>query len=221
MQKKQNAGMDEYVKAFQSGEERGFVFFFNQYYKTLCLFSYRLTKKTEIAEEIVGDAFIKLWERHEGFSHPLAIKSFLYTVCKNMSFTWLHKQRRDEINKEQHAIIRNIDEPGVLHHMIAAEVYTELYNAIDTLPTQCKKIFKMHLLQGKNYSEIAQELNLSVSTVWNQKARAIKLLKQRASLSLIIFLTLYYHPETYSKFDTPISQLQYINSEASSAILSL
>lgn len=180
----------QYIEAFQNGEEKGFNFFFRLHYKALCLYSFRITGNQEVAEEMVQDAFIRLWERHENFNHPIVLKSFLYTVCRNGSLNWLRSQKRETLNIKQLAYISSEIEPDMQHNMIAAETYAEIYRAINMLPPQCKKIFRMLFFEGKNFRQVAKELNLSVSTVRNQKARALMLLKQKVPLNLLILFIL-------------------------------
>lgn len=171
--------IDEYLQSFRKGEEKAFNFFFNLHYASLCLFCFRIIKDKEASEEIVQDAYLKLWERHENFYHASALKSFLFTVCKNASLDWLRSRRKETLNKQQLTYISGSSETNILHHMIAAEVYADIHAAMNTLPPQCRTIFRMLFLEGKDYQQIAAELSLSVSTIRNQKARALTLLKNR------------------------------------------
>lgn len=172
----------DYVSLLRNGEEKAFNFFFHLHYAALCLFCFRIIKDKEAAEEIVHDAYLKLWKRHENFYHASALKSFLFTVCKNASLDWLRSRRKETLNKQQLSYISGTSEVSVLHHMIAAEVYADIHAAMNTLPPQCRKIFRMIFLEGKDYEQVAAELSLSVSTIRSQKARAVTLLRERVRL---------------------------------------
>lgn len=176
----------DYVLLLRNGEEKAFNFFFNLHYAALCLFCFRIINDKEASEEIVQDAYLKLWERHENFYHASALKSFLFTVCKNASLDWLRSRRKETLNKQQLSYISRSSEASVLHHMIAAEVYADIHAAMNTLPPQCRKIFRMIFLEGKDYEQVAAELSLSVSTIRNQKARALTLLGSRINLDDLI-----------------------------------
>jgi RNA polymerase sigma-70 factor (ECF subfamily) len=76
--------------------------------------------------------------------------------------------------------------------MIESELYHEIFIAINTLPPKCSQIFKMLYIEGKDYLQIARELNLSINTVRNQKARGILLLRQRLSMTITATLLLHY-----------------------------
>lgn len=56
---------------------------------------------------------------------------------------------------------------------------SEIYAAVDALPSKIKVVFQKSFLEGKDGTEIAAELKVSSLTVRNQKSRAIELLRQK------------------------------------------
>ena len=83
------------------------------------------------------------------------------------------------------------NEKDAFERMAETETYREIFIALNTLPPQCRKIFSMLFIEGKEYQQIADELNLSIATIRSQKARAIMLIKQRLALCwpLLVLLT--------------------------------
>lgn len=165
---------------FQQGKEKGFNHFYHLLYPALLYYAFRIINDKPAAEDIVEEAFIKIWERHSGFSHPQVIKTWLYTTVRNACINTL-KER--EI-KERHAdniAYENQDahEPGHLNNMIIAEVVADVHAVLEVLPRECRRIFKMLYVGGKSTRQVADELKLSISTVKNQKARGIHILKNR------------------------------------------
>lgn len=185
MQHKNKETIGDYIRSFQNGEEKGFNFFFHEYYVALCYFSFQVIKEKSIAEEIAGDALMKLWERRENFDNLPTIKSFLYTATRNASLNVLRIQRRNNQRAKELLYLSNENEANVIHQIVETETYREIHLALKTLPPQCKKIFQMIFLEGKNSKQIADELNLSISTIRNQKARALTLLRHRVFLGII------------------------------------
>lgn len=184
----------EMILAFQNGEEEGFNYFFRGLFPSLCLFAnYRLNNKLE-AEDIVSNAFIKIWEKHSIFNNAKNIRSYLYQIVRNDCFKFHQQQKRVTSIKKEIGYLSSIDlEDNYEEEIIRSEFFGEIYKALDTLPNQCRKIFIMLYIQGKSVKEIAIELNLSPSTVKTQKARGIATLKQKLKLSsfkLFIFLIL-------------------------------
>ena len=70
---------------------------------------------------------------------------------------------------------------GIKQGVVAA-----IYNAIEELPEECRKVFKKLYFEEKTPAEIAEELHLKVSTVYNQKSRALNALRMRFSENAMV-----------------------------------
>jgi RNA polymerase sigma-70 factor (family 1) len=181
----------EFVRSFQRGEEKGFNFFFREYYAALTFYCFQFIKDKPAAEEIAGDALMKLWERHENFDNIPSIKSFLYTTTRNASLNWIRQQKRNSQRIRDIAYLSEKNETAFTSQIIETELYREIFLAMQTLPPKCRQVFKMLFIEGKNFQQIAGELGLSASTIRSQKAKALLLLKQRVTLAwLLLFLVL-------------------------------
>jgi len=150
-----------------------------QYYNPLCFFAERLVADSAAAEDIVGESFIKLWNKRGDFESTQNIKAFLYITVRNACLNYLKQAKRDSLNQKQLAYLTGEKEEFVLNEMIRAEVLKEIMHEINNLPEQCGKVLKLAYLDGLKNQEVAKVLNISVHTVKNQKARAIQLLKTR------------------------------------------
>ena len=180
----------EFVQSFQQGEEKGFNFFFREYYAALSYFSFQFTKSREIAEEIAGESLMKLWERHANFDNIASAKSFLYTTTRNASLNWVRQKKKNNQREKEFAYINDVTENPITNKIVEAETFREIFLTLETLPPKCRQIFRMHYLEGKDYQQIAKELNLSIKTIYSQNARAALLIRQRIvfALSMIVFL---------------------------------
>jgi RNA polymerase sigma-70 factor (ECF subfamily) len=176
---------EEYISSFKKGEEKGFSFFFKEFYAALCYFSNTIIKDEAVAEDIAEETFIKLWERHGSFDNSASIKSFLYKVAHNASIDWLRKQKKELTYAKEIIYLGEEKESFILQQIIEAETYREVVAALKILPPKCRQIFRMLYIEGKDYSQIARELNLSINTIRVQKARALILLRQQLGTSLI------------------------------------
>jgi RNA polymerase sigma-70 factor (family 1) len=162
-----------------------------QFYNPLCLFADRLLADRAASEDIVGEAFVKLWQKRTNFETLQNLKAFMYITVRNACLNHLKQAKRDSLNQKQLAYLTGEKEEFVLNEMIRAEVLKEIMQEINNLPEQCGKVLKMGYLEGLKNQEIANLLNISVHTVKNQKARAIQLLKTRLrNRDLMTFLSL-------------------------------
>jgi RNA polymerase sigma-70 factor, Bacteroides expansion family 1 len=185
---------NDIMEALRKGEPEALQSLLELFYGALCLFAERMVTDRQAAEDIVGEAFIKLWKRRDNFATVQNIKAFLYISTRNAALNLLKQAKRESLSKKQLAYLSEEQGAFVLNDMVRAEVLREIMQEIDKLPEQCGKVLKLGYLQGMKNQEIATMLNISVHTVKNQKARAIQLLKIRLrdrDLMALFFLYTY------------------------------
>lgn len=169
----------ELLNSLKLGDERAFDQLFRKFYPYLCFFARRFVKVTGTEEEIVQDTLFKLWERRADFESYNALKAFLYISVKNACFNGnLSNQRQLNRDHNWHLLQEEI-EHDVQEHIIKAEIGMEVNQAIEELPEQCRAVIKMSYQQELSGKEIAKALQVTVSTVNNQKARGIMLLRNK------------------------------------------
>jgi RNA polymerase sigma-70 factor (family 1) len=169
--------------------------YFRQYYAPLCFFAERIVGDNSDAEDIVEEAFFKLWHRNNQFENEQHLKAFLYRSVKNACLDFLKLNVRRERRHSFFSEEQGLSEESYLNEIIRTEVIREIYEAIESLPPQCGKIIKMSFVDGKTNQEIADDLNLSMQTVKNQKGRGLALLKSMVSNDKFqLLLLLSYQP---------------------------
>lgn len=145
---------------------------FKTHYRPLCLYAmHYLAGDVELAEDIVQDCFVKVWQRR-----PEHAKPFLYTAVRNACIDHIRR------NKVEIRDIQPQDMEGYITDTEAQERSQReaaLWTAIDSLPERCRQIFLMSKRDDMTYREIAAELSLSEKTVEHQISKAIKRLKAR------------------------------------------
>jgi RNA polymerase sigma-70 factor (ECF subfamily) len=174
-----NHSVEYYFTLLKNGDEKGFTHFFNANYEALIRFAFTLLKDKEGAEDIVEDSFIKLWERRNTLKNIVSLKSYLYTMVRNACLDEIESRRRIGLLWGEVKTVSTKHELPVLHSIIEAEVFQLIHSAIKTLPPKCREVFNLFYRESKTIKEIAAELNIEISTVKNQKQRALKLLRER------------------------------------------
>ncbi len=149
---------------------------FKQHYKPLCLFALHYTSGIDDAEDIVQQAFAETWEKNLSGSPIDNIKSYLYRAVRNRAITFAGKQA-NVVHPDEFPEIDQLPEE---EQSWIAERDDRLWNAIDKLPPERKKIFLLAKRDGLKYQEIADELRISVKTVENQMGKALKALRETA-----------------------------------------
>jgi RNA polymerase sigma-19 factor, ECF subfamily len=156
-------------------DERAYKQLFFLFYKPLKQFAFSFVKSKEMAEEIVSDVFLNIWKGRKHFEEIDNLKTYLYISTKNISLKYLLKQHKqvaiaiDTLNIE----IESKDiHPDQL--MITADMVTKIAEAVNQLPPRCKLVYKFIKEDGLRYKEVAAILNISVKTIDNQLAIALK-----------------------------------------------
>lgn len=173
---------------FKLGDRKAYQKIFARFYQPLCLFTKKMGLEYETIEEIVQDVFLKLWGKRADFNHIHAIQSFLFVSCRNAALNHIDKIKR--LQEKMNAFSEEqewIDLP-VTQQIIYAETLNAIHHAIQQLPEQCRNIMHALYIDGLTPREIALQLSISTSTVYNQKMRGISLLKNKLNAEQLFLL---------------------------------
>lgn len=162
------------LKKMQNGDEKAFEQIFKSYYPHLVLFAQKYLGDRDLSESLVQDVFVGMWEKR----HSLDIKSlkgFLVVAVRNRCNNELKHQK--VVRAYEKADGNSMQEEWPVYR---EDVYLNKINeAIDQLPLQRKRIFRMSRMDGLKYREIADKLNISPKTVEVQMGKALKFLREQ------------------------------------------
>ncbi len=157
-------------------EKKNFESIFNDYSKSLRNIIYYKCGDVNLAEDIVQDAFIKLWSN---CSKVLFVKSrsFLYTVANNNLLNHIAHQKV-VLKHEQipHSELNNQDPEFVIEEK---EFMKKLKNAINELPEKQRETFLLSRIDKKSYKEIAEITGVSVKAIEKRVHYALLSLRQK------------------------------------------
>ena len=146
---------------------------FRQYYPSMCVIAGKLVANREVAEDIVQDVFIRLWEKKAEYDKIPDFRTFLYVAVRNLCYNYL----RDKKKTIDFSQIELPDKQlSFQEQLIQEETYRLISNAIAELPVQSGKIMRL-ALEGKQNKEISEILGIAVTTVKTLKYNALKMLK--------------------------------------------
>lgn len=142
------------------------------------MYALRYVEDTETGEDMVQEAFVKVWRHlHEG-KEIENLKSYLYMAVRNECVGYL-RQRKNIAQDEELAEIPDVSDEDI----DTSERDARLWRAIDRLPERCREIFLMSKRDGMSGEEIAAELGLSIKTVKNQMTKAYERLRSELTSS--------------------------------------
>ena len=174
----------DFLQRFNLKDEQAYHKLFQQFYSYLVLFAERRVENHKVAEDIVQEIFINIWERNKQYNSINGFKAYLYEAVSNRCADyWKHRAVEEKymahVLYEQKLPDFSVQEEEILR---------ELYAAIGELPQRSQEVILLSL-EGKKNQEIAQLLNLSVLTVKTHKKNAFRYLKNRLrNLVLLVMI---------------------------------
>lgn len=160
--------------------DKDFSRLFDEFYVPLCRFCMRLVVDRAVAEDIVQELFVYLWEKRERIAFGGSIRSYLFTSVKNRSLNYLKKHDSNSLSIDIEKLHEQTNNEGYLsaEELIDGdEMEKTVEKAIAGLPLKCRTIFSMKRFGGMTNKEISDQLEISVKTVEAQMTIAIRKLK--------------------------------------------
>lgn len=178
--------MDDLILAIRDGDIDAFRQSYDIFYEKLYFYIVKCSGSAYLAEEIVQNTFVKIWERRQALSLNHSLSSQVFRTAKSLLLDQLRKQQREKL-------LQTVVEGRYSHvedgerRIIAKETLTLVNEQIENLPPIRKKIFQLSRIEGLTYREIAEHLSISPKTVENHILLALKQLKS-ASFALLLIL---------------------------------
>ena len=188
------------IDSLRNGNKKAFELVFKSYYSKLCRYSFGIVKQREVAEDLVKDFFLKLWENPEKLNIHSSLLAYFVRSIHNSSINYMTREKVHRIYISDEEKAKNIlDEAAELHHplseMLLLEVEDAVLKAIEELPEKCRTIFELSRNQGMSHYEIAQQMNISENTVKVHIYNALSSLKSQLKPFLsffLVFINLFY-----------------------------
>lgn len=158
-------------------DEHSFRTFVESYSGDLLYYACYLVRSNEDAEEIVSDVFLTVWQNRHQLSEIQNMKAWLLTLVHNRCISCLRQRTHmsdsvllDEIGGN--ALPSDLQTPD--EQLISREVITRINRAINRFPPRCRQVFVLAKIEKLPYQEISRMLGISVKTIDNHIANALK-----------------------------------------------
>ncbi len=187
------------VHRLKEGDESAYVHLIDTYDRRLCLYANSLVGDILLAEDIVQNVYIKVWEVRKKLNPELPLTSFLYKSVYNDCITEFHKNKLITSLKRKHieeldAIFEDKDEDSL------ERLITMVKQAIQELPPKCKEVFLMSKKEGLTHIEISNYLNLSPKTIERHITMAFSRIREsvgnKSDITLFLLFGFRQYPKT-------------------------
>ena len=156
---------------------------FRAYHQKLCSFARRYVTCPDVAEELVEDVFLRLWEQRENGHACVNPRGYLYAAVRNQALKHLAHER---VVRATAALVQGEGfAPGMSQasapaddEVQATELADAFSSAVEQLPARCREAYTLHH-SGLSYVEIGETMGTSSRTVETQVRNAKRLLRRQ------------------------------------------
>ncbi len=186
------------IESLRKGDEHAFELLFKMYFKKLCVYANNYLYNKEESENIVKDAFVKIWERRSDLLVDSSLSGYLYTTVRNHAINHLQRERRkraflrnanEDFEQEYEAFYSCIEEYPVAN-LILQDINDRIRKVVNTLPPQCREVFILSRFEMLSHEEISEKTGITVATIKTQIVRALAKLRVELAEYLAVLLCL-------------------------------
>lgn len=184
------------IEGLRTGSELSYNLLYKQWVSRLYRFVYGYVKSKSIAEDIVQETFVRIWQHRFELDSNKSFKSFLFTISYHLVLKELRRQMQNPLVEEYIKYISEVKESeSDISSIVEYDQFKKaLANAKKKLtPRQCE-IFEMNKEYSLSVSEIAEKLAITEQVVRNQLSTSLKIIRTEMSdFSYLIYLIVLYN----------------------------
>lgn len=180
----------------RKGEQYAFKHFYDLYQLPLYRRLIRLVHIDIIAEELLQDLFLKIWQKRAMIDPNKSFKAYLYRIAEHLVVDHYRNLAR-QVKMERDTDVYELEVFDPIEESLQEDRTQKIIKeAIEILPAQQRLIFRLCKIDGKSYEEVSQLLNISHSTINTHITRASKRVRayiikhHGTTMSLLYFFAL-------------------------------
>lgn len=169
---------EKLVRELKQEKPEAFRLLYKIYFSGLFHFANSILSNESVAKDIVQELFVTVWDKRKNLNEKSAIDSYLYVAVRNSCYTYL-KRKVHHLDIET---LKTCSIPAEMPPEIEDPEDRLLWSAVESLPLQCKLVFKLIVIEEYSYKEVAAKLDISVNTVKTQMSRACRTLREKLTM---------------------------------------
>ncbi len=168
----------ELLLEISTGSEVAFKELFQAYRRKLFNYLFKITRSREMAEDSIQDIFLKLWAVRESLPAVGNINAYLHRMAHNYAYHGFRRLAKETLLLNQLRVQEDCDTTSPARELLSKEVATYIQSLVDRLTPQQRKVFLLSREEGLKQAEIANRLNVSISTVKKHMVDALSFLRE-------------------------------------------
>ena len=161
----------ELLRQVAAGDEAAFAELYDQYAPPVYNYLLRLVNEPAIAEEILQEVFLAMWQSAHRFREEAKVKTWLLRIAHHQAVSWLRRTRavlwpNDELEAD--------GDDHVEEHLARSWQIDRVRAALAQLTPTHRAVIELTFAQGLSYAEIAEVMNCPIGTVKSRMSYALR-----------------------------------------------
>lgn len=175
------------IAAIKTGDEQVFQAAFFQYQKKLYAYFIKKSASEQDSMDLVQQVFLKLWQYRSSLNEEYELGQHIFQIARTVFIDYLRKQSKMKysLQEDMTAVSQAVTIPSD-----EFDIRQKLRRALEDMPEMRKRVFELSRLEGYSYLEIANIYSISVKSVDNHIAKAVRQLRKIftwITLFLVVF----------------------------------
>jgi len=164
------------IRLLKKNDRNAYRFLFDKYFERLFLFAVHIVFREDVANDIVQEIFIRLYEKSGDLNFESSLKSYLFNSVRNRCFNYLRDRKVEDrrMNLYAEACIWSDN----IELVKEEDVMARIHDLLNILPDKCRDICRRRWVDGQPIEDIARKLDMSESTVRVQIHRGMEKLRK-------------------------------------------
>lgn len=169
---------EELILQFQKGNENAYVELVNRYKNKLINFTFNYLGDRDLAEDIVQETMLKLYEKRHYYKEIAKFSTWIYTIARNQANTELRKRKRRNISflsqmtKNGKDFDLDSKSPDLINELHNTYLSKRINKAIQLLPEHFREVIVLRDIQGLSYEDIGLVMDAPLGTIKSRINRA-------------------------------------------------
>lgn len=164
--------------------QKAFNAIVSQYAEQLYWQIRRQTKNHEDTNDVLQNTLLKVYKALDKFEGKSALSTWMYSIARNETYTFLEKRNKQVQNEYDDASIELLNLSGDLGGLTAQQIEDLLFEALDTLPQKQAQVFQLKYFEDLSFNDISLQLGTSVGGLKASYHHAVKKIEENLKNAL-------------------------------------
>lgn len=175
-------GMDEielrdHIRKLKASDRNSFKAIVNHFHSAIFSFLVFRLKDKSIAEDLLQDTFIRLWEKRKTLEQDLSVKSYLFTIANNLALNHI-RHEKIVLRFRESPFHEKITSENPYEKLTQRELEERVQQAVMKMSDKVRIVFLMCKAEDLSYKEVAERLKLSLATVESHMVKALRIIRE-------------------------------------------